>query len=238
MALSEGLKPGGVMRAVIGDTDIVVWRTADGQANAWNNRCPHRGMRLSFGFVRGDRLACLYHGWQFGPDSVCRYIPAHPDLVPPDTITATVYRVVESGGVIWVSLLDSGEPDIADVTAAPVRSIAVDAGVDQVRAALTGATFPVSADWQPGTGRFSAAMSGDAMVTIEGEAEGQSRTLFAALQPLPDGRTTVHLQISGDADAALRKRLSAWAERLRWFLENPGEATSSWAPATAEARAA
>ncbi|GIS36806.1 MAG: hypothetical protein Ct9H90mP8_2260 [Pseudomonadota bacterium] len=29
-----------------------------------DNRCPHRGTRLSLGFFSGKQLACLYHGWQ------------------------------------------------------------------------------------------------------------------------------------------------------------------------------
>ena len=46
--------------------------------HVWEDRCPHRGMRLSMGFVRSDRIACLYHGWQYGTDGHCLYIPAHP----------------------------------------------------------------------------------------------------------------------------------------------------------------
>ncbi|MEH6728896.1 MAG: Rieske 2Fe-2S domain-containing protein, partial [Hyphomicrobiales bacterium] len=89
VALSADLPDGGVMRAQIDaelPLDLVVWRSRSGQVSAFDNRCPHRGMRLSFGFVRGERLSCIYHGWQYGQDGGCRHIPAHPDMTPPASI--------------------------------------------------------------------------------------------------------------------------------------------------------
>jgi len=68
------------MRAKTGREDLVVWRSASGVLSAWENRCPHRGMRLSHGFVRGESLACAYHGWHFECSGRCHYIPAHPDF--------------------------------------------------------------------------------------------------------------------------------------------------------------
>ena len=41
---------------------IVVWRNKDGQVQALEDRCPHRGARLSMGWNLGDRIACWYHG--------------------------------------------------------------------------------------------------------------------------------------------------------------------------------
>jgi Rieske [2Fe-2S] domain len=35
---------------------VVVWRGQDGKVHAWEDWCPHRGMRLSFGFARGKSL--------------------------------------------------------------------------------------------------------------------------------------------------------------------------------------
>src|SRR5690606_32240839 len=36
---------------------IVVWRNKDGQVQALEDRCPHRGARLSMGWNLGDRIA-------------------------------------------------------------------------------------------------------------------------------------------------------------------------------------
>lgn len=56
--------------------------------------CPHRGMRLSLGFIRGDQVACLYHGWHYDAGQ-CRYIPAHPQLTPPETIRVQAFETAE-----------------------------------------------------------------------------------------------------------------------------------------------
>ena len=50
---------------MVNGEDIVIWRSVSGEARAWENRCIHRGMRLSFGQVRGEQLSCRYHGWLF-----------------------------------------------------------------------------------------------------------------------------------------------------------------------------
>ncbi|WP_138472631.1 Rieske (2Fe-2S) protein [Poseidonocella sp. HB161398] len=123
VALAHDLPPGRVQRAFAGGRDLVLWRSASGRAMAWDNRCPHRGMRLSHGFVRGERLACLYHGWQYGTEAACAHIPAHPDLAPPATIRAAAYDLAEAGGVIWVA--DEGYADPPDMPLAvmPLRSL-------------------------------------------------------------------------------------------------------------------
>ncbi len=40
--------------------NIVVWRDAEGQVHALEDRCPHRGARLSLGWNLGNRVACWY----------------------------------------------------------------------------------------------------------------------------------------------------------------------------------
>lgn len=123
--------------ARLGGKEIALWRGPDGQIHAWEDRCPHRGMRLSFGFVRNGNLACLYHGWQFGSNAACRHIPAHPELRVPGTIRATAYKTEERGGMIWVSLKNNANPaELPDRSALGVRSILVQAPLEHVRIAL------------------------------------------------------------------------------------------------------
>ena len=61
--------------------EVAIWRDGSGAVHVWQDRCPHRGMRLSFGFVRGDELSCLYHGWRYGADGA---VPLHPRASRPD----------------------------------------------------------------------------------------------------------------------------------------------------------
>src|ERR1700690_2305884 len=87
-------------------------------------------MRLSFGFVRGDRIACLYHGWQFGTAGQCLAIPAHPGLDVPASITVTRHACREAIGLLWAYLGEAmDEPAIPaelDRTWTAVRSLHLD----------------------------------------------------------------------------------------------------------------
>lgn len=137
LALGMDVPPETAAPARLCGKEIALWRGADGQVHAWEDRCPHRGMRLSFGFVRNGNLACLYHGWQFGADATCRHIPAHPELRVPGTIHAHAYRTEERAGMIWVSLNgDANLDELPDEDAFGARSILVQAPLASVRAAL------------------------------------------------------------------------------------------------------
>lgn len=43
--------------------EIAVFRTADDDVFALENRCPHRGGPLSEGIVHGRKVACPLHNW-------------------------------------------------------------------------------------------------------------------------------------------------------------------------------
>ena len=99
VGLSADLLPSMAMPGRVTGTDLAIWRAASGQVHIWGDRCPHRGMRLSHGFVRDETLSCIYHGWQYGADGGCNHIPAHPALIPPKSICATTYACAEQDGV-------------------------------------------------------------------------------------------------------------------------------------------
>ncbi len=44
---------------------IAVFRTAEDQVFALENRCPHKGGPLSEGIVHGGAVTCPLHGWVF-----------------------------------------------------------------------------------------------------------------------------------------------------------------------------
>jgi nitrite reductase/ring-hydroxylating ferredoxin subunit len=169
--------------------ELALWRSATGRVAAWADRCPHRGMRLSHGFVRGEALSCIYHGWSYGADGHCLRIPAHPDLVPPDAIRVPVYHAMESGGVVWVATqaTDALPPS---VDGSPLRSLAVDAAVDWAAAGF-------SLSGQVARGQLSGTM-----VTI-------------LLQPLPFGRCALHVLAEATASSAALREVSRGLEGLR-----------------------
>ena len=112
VALADGVETGTSTGTRLFGEEIVVWRDANGAAHAWEDSCPHRGMRLSMGFVRTDRIACLYHGWQYGTDGHCLYIPAHPEIQVPPSIVTWRHTCAEAMGMIWsMFLANSGSPE-------------------------------------------------------------------------------------------------------------------------------
>lgn len=134
VGLKKDVPPGVVVPSCIGDVDLAIWCTHGGAYHAWSDRCPHRGMRLSHGFVRGNVLACIYHGWQYDQGGSCEYIPAHPSLNPPETICVPTFACEETGGVIWASLTaPQGEPPNM-AGRAPVRSLSVHQSANDIAA--------------------------------------------------------------------------------------------------------
>ena len=61
----EEAAPRHIVHTALLGQELAVWRADDGAVNAWENRCPHRGVRLSVGTNLGDRLKCRYHGWTY-----------------------------------------------------------------------------------------------------------------------------------------------------------------------------
>ncbi|MBX4870085.1 Rieske 2Fe-2S domain-containing protein [Rhizobium bangladeshense] len=138
VALSADLPPATVIPAWTPLGAIALWRSQSGCASASSDRCPHRGMRLSHGFVRGEVLSCIYHGWSYSSAGGCVRIPAHPDLVPPDTIRVAVQRVEESDGIVWVA---GGEPAMPPPRLdhlVPIRSLTLNADIAAIEAAAGG----------------------------------------------------------------------------------------------------
>jgi len=84
---------------------VALWRSAAGQVQAWEDRCPHRGVALSLGRVQGERLACAYHGWEYAAGSGrCVAIPALPEQPVPGKVCVKTFSALERQGMVWVNL--------------------------------------------------------------------------------------------------------------------------------------
>ena len=152
VGFSQDLQKGQINIALVEETELVVWRDQNGQAHAWDNRCPHRGTRLSLGFVRENQLACPYHGWQFGRDGQCVYTPSIPDTPPPKSLKAFVHGCMEFFGLIWVAPLDSSLEDFNKLKMdleesndfQPIRSIIIERSSKNIIDGIASIPFPPS----------------------------------------------------------------------------------------------
>ncbi|WP_373989934.1 Rieske 2Fe-2S domain-containing protein [Duganella sp. BuS-21] len=102
VALSNQVAAGAMLATDLLETRLVLWRDSGGVLHAWEDRCPHRGTRLSMGALQDDTLRCAYHGWAFGKEGRCIHIPALPQA--PTKAQVAVYHVVEQYGMAWVCL--------------------------------------------------------------------------------------------------------------------------------------
>lgn len=110
--------------------DLVLWRhgvAADGGTvpigvSAFEDRCPHRGARLSLGRVVGAQLQCAYHGWCFDAAGACRQVPALPGFVPPPGHRVAAWQVARAHGLLWLARAPHGAAPPA-LQAMPARRL-------------------------------------------------------------------------------------------------------------------
>ncbi|MGG2039284.1 nitrite reductase small subunit NirD [Pseudomonas paraeruginosa] len=76
--------------------DIAIFRAADDQVFALDDRCPHKGGPLSQGLIYGKRVACPLHNWQIELES--------GEAVAPDQGCAHRHPVRVENGRVLLSL--------------------------------------------------------------------------------------------------------------------------------------
>lgn len=111
---------------------LVVWRDSTGVPHTLRDRCAHRGVPLSLGWIRGDRLVCRYHGFQYDGDGQCRLVPSENEGDDGPTareVCVNSYPTEEAGGIIWAYL---GEPSVFPPPPVPVQPEMVDSSFDAV----------------------------------------------------------------------------------------------------------
>jgi nitrite reductase/ring-hydroxylating ferredoxin subunit len=206
------LAKGHVFQAQLLGEELVVWRADDGQVNAWQNRCPHRGVRLSIGSNLGSELRCQYHGMRFASGTgQCSFVPAHPKQPPPRTLHVKTYRAVERYGFVWVAIQPvSDVPAVAvleDVETTVLRSLPVNASAPLVAEALTDYRFRPSAVLAE-PDRPDAACSVEVIdaFTLGATATVGPHETTAVLfvQPVDRRRAVIHGCLPGPLSTALR----------------------------------
>ena len=212
IALSDDVPAGCVTGVVLAGRHLALWRDEAGQPHLWEDRCPHRGMRMSLGFVRGNALACLYHGWRFDGEGVCRHIPAHPELKVPARICMKSFDVAEGGGMLWGwsgPHHTTGAPAVP-ATGTAVRSIHVTVPAVTLQAALEDPARNMFSD----LGRIAPMGSQPGLYGMKLH-EGKGELVFA-LQPASSTHCALHAVLHGDAPAALRAEC---ARRMGWLRD-------------------
>lgn len=216
--------------------EFAVWRADDGYVNVWENRCLHRGVRLSIGINDGRELKCQYHGWRYANRTAgCTYIPAHPADAPARTITNRTYAAAERYGLVWSSVDGVGAvPEIAALEGAgtlALRAIPVNASARLAMAHLEGFE-PILKPDDALPAPVLVERASLRLVFRDSGAEGGSAVIF--VQPVDTGRCVIRAVL--DRDPGGRNRLAllrANNERLS-KLRDAIEADAARGPLHAE----
>ena len=105
---SEDLPAGHAKPLRIMSEDYTLYRGESGKAQVFAYRCPHRGAQLHLGWVEGDAIRCLYHGWKFEPSGQCIEQPAEaPDFAR--KVKAPSFPTREHMGLVF-AYFGEGEP--------------------------------------------------------------------------------------------------------------------------------
>lgn len=110
------LKPGDIMPVIVWQQAIALYRDTDGNIHALEDACPHKGIALHKGKVRGCNLACAYHGWEFNGQGNCVSIPYLPPEQKLPRAQARSYPVQEKYNLIWIF---PGDPALATTNQPP-----------------------------------------------------------------------------------------------------------------------
>jgi 5,5'-dehydrodivanillate O-demethylase len=106
---ARDLKPGYAMPVEIMSEKLTVYRGEEGTPHVVAGRCAHRGTQLSTGWVEGDCIRCLYHGWKYDSTGQCIEQPGLEEHGFAHRIRIAAYPTQEYLGLIF-AYLGEGEP--------------------------------------------------------------------------------------------------------------------------------
>jgi nitrite reductase/ring-hydroxylating ferredoxin subunit len=139
IAVQRDVLCGCIVRSKFRGIELIIWRDDSDRVHVWEDRCPHRSVRLSAGRNLGDCIQAAYHGWKFGKDGSAIDIPAEGHSRR-DDIRVKTFPCAIAGGFVWIGDRDELTPPeaLATITEdACLRPIYINAPAGVVREALS-----------------------------------------------------------------------------------------------------
>ena len=199
-----------VFHGQLAGRELAVWRADDGYVNVWENRCLHRGVRLSIGINDGRELKCQYHGWRYANRTAgCTYIPAHPADAPARTITNRTFPAVERYGLVWSAQEPGGEvPTIAALeTAEPLvlRGMAVNAPAARVASLLEAHRFQPNDRLDGDAATMEVKVLDPFTVALRASDDAAETVAVFFVQPVDQARSVIRGVLAGGPEDAGRR---------------------------------
>lgn len=100
---SGELKSGRLVGATRMGEKMVFWRDQAGNPVCMADRCPHRGVALSLGTLKGDTIQCPFHGFEYDSSGQCTLVPANGRAaIVPKALKTISYPAREAHGYIYI----------------------------------------------------------------------------------------------------------------------------------------
>ena len=113
VAVSKGLAPKSAKAIRILSEDLTLYRGESGKAYLVGSRCLHRLTLLQTGWIEGDEIRCMYHGWKYNGAGRCVERPAER-IALPDNKKIAGYPTKEYAGLIF-AYMGQGEAPSFDL---------------------------------------------------------------------------------------------------------------------------
>jgi 5,5'-dehydrodivanillate O-demethylase len=106
---SKDLSKGHAKPIRVMSEDYTLYRGESGKAQVIDYRCPHRGAQMHLGWVEGDDIRCVYHGWKYDCSGQCIEQPAEPASFAAKVKTRT-YPTREYMGLVFAYFGEGNPP--------------------------------------------------------------------------------------------------------------------------------
>lgn len=109
---AQDLRPGEALPLEIMGEKFTLYRGASGRPHAVAHHCAHRGAQLSLGYVEGDCIRCLYHGWVYDAQGQCTEQPGEHGPGFAREVKIASYPVAEYLGLLFVYMGEAPVPPL------------------------------------------------------------------------------------------------------------------------------
>lgn len=114
---SEDLKEKPLSKKING-IPLAVFRGEGGKVGVLLDRCPHRNIQMSKGYMENDNLVCRFHGWHFNTEGTCVKVAQLKDQDYDQDRNAISFNSIEEDGFIYVQCNNKKE-DFPQIKAKP-----------------------------------------------------------------------------------------------------------------------
>ncbi|HWB62574.1 MAG TPA: Rieske 2Fe-2S domain-containing protein [Chitinophagales bacterium] len=112
----DELKNKAIIKRKIAAQELVIFKTNGSGVAILQDRCCHRNVHLSLGYLQNGRIKCGYHGWEFGASGKCEHIPSlGADEKIPAAACVKSYVVKIKHKAVWVYIGDESKIEAASI---------------------------------------------------------------------------------------------------------------------------